>query len=267
MDKLTRYNQRILAALGTLAIIALAVILMISLGVWIISYTDNNSTVDNTLQVTDSMKQDNSKIRQLASYLEPELADSLNNIYIIPVTQKTLEHPVEDTNIAKEQMLKFNRLGSYSSTYEYGEGDSYNNIIIYRKNQALKKPLFDFRINITRFYVQTTNNRKYLFVAGTKGDTNKDGSYSNDDLLNLYLYDLEDDYLKTISVDHATFMDAQNLYQTDEMVLSFGLDINMDGSFDISREPKHLKMYSITRDELTDFIPPQMNEVIQKMVD
>lgn len=269
MDKLTRYNQKILAVLGTLAIVALVVILIISTTAWIISLVASNKIVDNTLQVADNQnpQQKDNKTRQLVSYLEPELADSLNNIYIIPVTQRTLEHPVDDARLAKEKMLDLNSLGSYSNDYAYGDGGSYNNIIIYQKNRALKKPLFDFRINIIRFYVNKINDQAYLFVVGTKGDTDKDGTYSNDDLLNLYLYDLEGDYLKTISVDNATYMDAQNLYKTDDMVLSFGMDINRDGSFDVSREPKRLKLYSITADELSDFITPEMHRAIQKMVD
>ena len=201
MDKIARYNQKLLAILGTLALLALVVILSISLVVWIFSIYDDFDDVDNTLYVTDSLVQKDGKINQMISFGEPELIDTLNNIYIISVSQRTLEKPIE-----KEQM-RLNKIGSSSSIYydEYNTEGSYNNIIIYRKTTGEKQALFDNRINITRYYDRIIKEKVYLFVIGTKGDTNKDESYSNDDLENLYIYDLENDYLKTISLDQASF--------------------------------------------------------------
>jgi hypothetical protein len=94
------------------------------------------------------------------------LIDTLNNIYIISVSQRTLEKPIE-----KEQM-RLNKMGSSSSIYydEYNTEGSYNNIIIYRKTTGEKQALFDNRINITRYYDRIINEKVYLFVVGTKGD-------------------------------------------------------------------------------------------------
>jgi len=264
MDKLTRYNQRILAALGTLTFLALLVICLISLGLWIASLVNDYPTVDNTLQVTDSVQQQDREIRQLVSYLEPELADTVNNIYIIPVTQRTLDRPVEEKNLN----IGLGKMGSYSSyEYSYGRDGSFNNIIIYNKNAEGKKMLFDQRINITSYFFNKVNERVFLFVRGAKGDTNNDGTYSNDDLENLYIYDLRDDHLHTISLENASYSGFQNLFGTDELVINFGIDTNKDGEFDRSREPIQLKHYSIVHDELTDFISSEMNQKIQKLVD
>lgn len=261
MDKLARYNQKLLAVIGTLALATLSVILIISLFFWIITLSDNSSSVDNTLQVTDSLKLSDGKINQLISFEDPELVDTLNNIYIIPVTQRTPNKPVEKEN------TRFSKIGSYSNDYSYGREGSYNNLIVYRKNEMQKQALFNYRINITRYYDRTIQGRVYLFIVGSKGDTNKDGAYSYDDLDNLYIYDIENNYLKTISLEHASYEGSDNLYETEQMVLSFGLDINNDGEYDDSREPIRLKHYSISMDELTDFIPNELHEQLQKMVD
>lgn len=264
MDKLARYNQKLLAAIGTLTLVATALILIISLIFWIISLSSNYSSVDNTLQVPDSVSQDDGKIKQLVSFQEPELVDTLNNIYIIPVTQRTLEKPVnkKEYRIAKE---------AYSSSNDYYSSDwgigSYNNLIVYRKNEAQKRVLFDSRINITRYHHTIIQDNFYLFIIGTKGDTNKDGAYTNDDLDNLYIYDFENEYLKTISLEHGGFKSSNNLYETEEMILSFGMDIDNDGKFDELREPVRLKHYSIFLDELTDFIPGDMHDQLQEIVD
>lgn len=264
MDKLARYNQKLLAAIGTLALVAVAVILIITLIVWIISLSSNYSSVDNTLQVPDSLGQDDGKIKQLVSFQEPELVDTLNNIYIIPVTQRTLEKPMnkKDYRIVKE---------AYSSSNDFYYSDwgigSYNNLIVYRKNEARKRALFDFRINITRYHHRIILDKFYLFIVGTKGDTNKDGAYTNDDLDNLYIYDFENEYLKTISLEHAGFEGSNNLYETEEMILSFGMDINNNGEFDELREPIRLKHYSIPMDELTDFIPGDLQDQLQEIID
>lgn len=261
MDKLTRYNQKLLAAIGTLAFAALAVILIISLFFWIISLSDNYDNVDNTLQVPDSLSQDDGKIKQLVSFAEPELVDTLNSIYIIPVTQRTLERPV------REEKLEFGFSSGPSYGYNYDREGSYNNLIVYRKNESQKRKLFDFRINITRYHDRIIQDQVYLFIVGTKGDTNKDGAFTNDDLHNLYIYDLENDHLKSISLEHSSYLSSSNLYETEDLVLRFGMDINRDGEFDISREPIRLKHYSISMDELTDFISGELQDHLQKIVD
>ncbi len=262
MDKLTRYNQKLLAILGTMAIIALAAILIISLAVWIFSISDDFGGVDNTLQVPDSLVQKDGKIHQLVSFSEPELVDTLNNIYIIPVSQRTLEQPIE------ENTMRLNKIGSTSS-YEsiYNKESSYNNIIVYHKNNEQKTTLFDFRVNITHYYDRIIKDKIFLFIIGSKGDTNKDGSYSNDDLENLYLYDLENDFLKTIDLDNASYEGSTIMFDTDELVIEFGMDINKDGEYDSSREPSHLIHYTISKDEQTDFVPDEMQKQIQSIVD
>ncbi|NJN24803.1 MAG: hypothetical protein HC819_01830 [Cyclobacteriaceae bacterium] len=57
------------------------------------------------------------------------------------------------------------------------------------------------------------------------------------------------------------------LYGSDEMILSFGTDINQDGEYDRSREPIRLKHYAISRDEMTDFVPEAMQNQLQDLID
>lgn len=260
MDTLTRYNQKILAILGTLTLVALSVTLLISLAIWIISIADHFGDVDNTLHVTDSLVQEDGKIRQLVSFDQAELIDTTNNIFIIPVTQRTLESPIDQENLRL-------KMGSYSSDFEYGYSGSYNNMIVYWKNTGQKIPLFNFRINITRYYTTKVLDKYFLLMIGSKGDTNLDGKFSNDDLANLYLYDLLNGRLNTISLEKAGFEHANILHESDEMILSFGFDINNDGEYDPSREPIRLKYYSVARDEMTEFIPESMQKQMQDIVD
>ena len=95
MDKLTRYNQKLLAILGTAVIATAAVLLIVGLGALIISLINSGSDNDTGIQIksdsdapTDSLEM----IRTQAITFDSEYQlDTAKAMYLIPVGQVNLE--------------------------------------------------------------------------------------------------------------------------------------------------------------------------------
>ena len=148
IEKIKNYNQKMLAVFSTMIVIA-AGIGLISLIVIIISeLIPNRKPTTNTLlsdEKVEELKKDNLR-QQIISYDSPRLVDTLNLIYLIPVSVKTLDKPEEmDEGV----------LGLLDGDFEMSSGRKYrgkrfqgvfNNLIIYDyKNQKSQK-ISDYRM-------------------------------------------------------------------------------------------------------------------------
>lgn len=104
IEKIKTYNQKLLAVLGTIvalmALIGLISILFfvgMEIGSSFGSKSEDGILSDEKIELL----QKENKRQQIISYQIPELVDTVNLIYMIPVSQKTLNNPenIEDDEV------------------------------------------------------------------------------------------------------------------------------------------------------------------------
>ena len=180
IDKLKIYNQKLLAIFGTILVIMAAVglIMMIVSGIselrWLLS---SNDTEDGILsdEKIEELQLEN-KRQQLVSYDFPQLIDTLNSIYIIPVRHKTLN----SAEYIDEEVLGLLDMQSGSNfksdkRYSHRIYGSFNNLIIYDLKKKEAKPLFETRINFSEIRTEIIQDDVLVLFTAAEQDTYKDG--------------------------------------------------------------------------------------------
>lgn len=271
-NKLTRYNQKLLAVIGTLVLVGLGFILLTGgyfLVDGIIRDANRKNSQDNALTVDDqeNANETTAKIRkQEISFAEPRLIDTLQNIYLIPVSQVNLEDP-EVVGGESEPLAELsNAYGSRKYSY-YRYSGSYNNIIIYSKKDNQKIPVFESKVNINSFQNYIIKDKQYLFISGTTRDSNKDGKLKDSDLQSFFIYNIQDNKLETVEFEKLGLVDYYILYDTDEIVLRFVKDKDQNGEFDRYAEPTYLKKYSIAENNTVDLIDNELIDKLQGLIE
>lgn len=250
MEKLKKYNQWLLAILGTQAVAALVFVLLFSGYLLVEEIFFSPSRVQNdspSITVTDSTTTpDKPNVRQAITFHAPTLLDTGRAIYLIPVSLAGTNEDADEYAITD----KLGRSSRHRKSFQY-QG-AYSNIIVYHQKANTKIPVFSTRINILDFSNDTWNEQPYLFIRGTKHDTNKDHQLNADDLQSFFLYDIEKNVLKEIRFPNVGLIDYEVLYGTDQLVLRFGQDRDSNGTID--NEPILLKRYRIGENGAEDLI-------------
>lgn len=151
IEKIKNYNQKVLAVLGTIGVIFLTIALLSFITFSILDLKRYQDDPIETGILSDEKiegLQKENKREQVISYQTPKLIDTLNQVYIIPVSHKFLHEPEEiDTKILgllnTSNGYESNSDKRYSRSY-YGD---FNNIIVYNQKSENTKKLFDKRVN------------------------------------------------------------------------------------------------------------------------
>lgn len=273
MDKLKKYNQKILAVLGTLTVAILAgfiIVMSYLLITELVTYREYDNRRDE-ITLEDNRDSQNNKLRdQVISFNKPQLIDTINAVFLIPVSTIDLENPeIADFNEISD-LLDTNRpdyaisMKSYKSKSFHG---SYNNIVIYFQKTNRQLSVFNTKINISNFRDFYIADKQYILINAIGDDTNKDEKLSIKDLSSFYCYSITDNKLNKITIEHHSLISYSILYDTEEVLLTFGFDKNKDGKFDPYREPAILKTYSVVTNEVQDLVKPQLRQKLQKLLD
>ena len=268
IEKIKNYNHKILAVLGTVLLL-IAIISLILLTVFAIGelsrssrYNRHDDGILSDEKIEELQKQNIRK--QLISYETPKLVDSLNLIYMIPVTHKTLN---------REEFIEEEYLMELSSDYSLGKNYSqkyygdFNNLLIYDyKNHNINK-LFEDRVNFESIQTEYFSDEiLILFKASTK-DTYKDGIINQLDHKTLFIYSLTTKDLKEIKLENADISEVDFVESSKDLILKFGIDHNKDGKFDEYSEPTVIKKYDYENGELIDIISQDINIELQKKLE
>lgn len=266
IDKIKNYNQKVLAVLGTVVVL-FAIIGFILIAVFAIgeigrsfSYNNQDDGILSEEKIEELQKEN--KRKQLISYETPQLVDTLNLIYIIPVSHKTLT----SAELIDEEVLGLMDSGSsykidkrYSRQY-YGD---FNNLLIYDYKNHKTDKLFTDRINFetiqTAYYA---DDILVLFKAATK-DTYKDGVINQLDYKTLFLYSLKNKKLTEIKLDSADVSHINFVENSKDLIINFGIDHNKDGKFDPYAEPSLIKKYDYKNEKLIDIVSQEINADLQ----
>lgn len=266
MDKIKNYNQKLLAVLGTVVVI-IAIVGLISISVFAIdeirrSFRNNNQD-DGILsdEKIEKLQKEN-KRQQLISYETPRLVDTINLVYIIPVSHKTLNSA---EYIDEEVLGLLDMHGSYKSDKRYSReyyGD-FNNLLIYDYKKHSVDKLFNDRINFGSIQTEYfKDDILVLFKASTK-DTHKDGVINQQDYKSLFIYSLNNKDLREVSLEEADVYQVNVVENSKDLIISFGIDHNKDGKFDEYSEPALIQKYDYKSGKLIDIVSQEMNNELQ----
>ncbi|KXX70561.1 hypothetical protein [Flammeovirga sp. SJP92] len=268
IEKIKNYNQKLLAFIGTLVLL-IVIIGFLSLLVFVLSEIGSSFTrEENNMGIiaqeeVQELEQEN-KRKQVISYNLPQLVDTVNLIYMIPVSHKTLKK-AEDINEDDTSP----RSSSYSKTsarYSKRYNGNFNNLLIYDHMKGETTKLYQGRMHFD--YIKTEyfeDDILLLFKASTK-DTNKDGVIDHKDLKSLLLYSLKDKKLRTVTLEKTDIYQYSFVEDKKELLIEFGIDYNKDGKYNASVEPTLIKKYDYKNDQLLDVIDPTLTDELQKQL-
>lgn len=271
IEKVKNYNQKILAILGTLAIILVIVLIIGISGIAIseIFRFNNDGPIETGILSDEKIEelQKENKREQVISYETPKLIDTLNSVYIIPVSHKNLNE-AEDINgllnMRKSSSSSYELSDSRYSRQFYG---AYNNLIIYNQKNNLSHKLFDKRANFNDIKVEYFTGDILLLFNVAEKDTYKDGVINLLDFKSLYIYSLAKKKLKKIENKEMDIVSYKFLNESKNLIVSFGIDKNKDGKYEDLNEPTIIKKYNYETEKLTDIIGEKTNSELQKMLE
>jgi hypothetical protein len=271
MEKLKKYNQKLLAVLGTLAILFLIVGLIGIIGILIqeyqrTSYYDRQDDGILSEEKIEELQKEN-KREQVISYETPKLIDTLQQLYIIPVSQKSLQ----DAEYIDTGLLNMysNDLYVEKKDVRYSKGyfGNFNNIIVYNQKTGNTQKLFTERVNFDG--IQTTYFEDDIFLlckVATK-DTFKDGVINLLDFKSLYIYSFASKKLLKVGNNELNVIDYKFITNSKELIIRFGIDKNDNGKYEEYREPSILKRYNFQTETLTDIIDTKLHNELQQLLE
>lgn len=276
INKVKNYNQKLLALFGTLAVILIVVAI---LGV-IVEFIANNRIFSRNTQglladdKVENLNQENLR-QQIISYESPWLVDTLQSVYIIPVTIKTLKKP-ENTNrntyaalqqedIDDVSLSSMKRDKGYQS-YKTFSGN-YANLIVYNPMTETVKPIFDKRVFIGKVDAYYFKDDILLVFYTAEKDIDENGVIDLQDARNLSIYSMNTEALTNINDGDNTIYSSVFIENSKDLLIEFTLSQYKNNQFDAYQSPRKIMRYSYDSHKLTNIIPDQIQAAIQKLVE
>lgn len=272
IEKVKKYNHKLLAVLGTIVAL-MALIGLISLLTFVVSDISSSFGSNNQDGILSDEKiellQKENKRQQIVSYQIPELVDTVNLIYMIPVSQKTLNNPegIEDDGVLG--LLDMHE-GSFSSGKKYRKRTyygSYNNLLIYDAKKENSNKLFDDRVNFEKIDTKYFDNDVFIVFTAATADSYKDGLINANDLKKLYIYSVAEQKLKDVGLNNADVIAYKFVNESKNLLVQFGIDYNENGKYDSSKEPKTLRLFNYKSGELSEIVSKEIHSQLQKKLE
>lgn len=272
IENVKNYNQKLLAVLGTIGVIFLVVALVSFISIVIQEHLRSHYDNDVETGILSDAKieelQKENKREQVISYETPKLIDTLNAIYIVPVSHITLNEReyIDDRllSVVASSSEYYEKPDDRYSNQFYG---SFNNIIIYNSNNDTKKKLFDGRVNFNDIQTEYFGSEIRLFIKASEKDTYKDGVINLKDFQSLYIYSFNQQTMKKIGMDGMDVYSYEFMNNGKDLLIRFGVDKNEDGQYVSHNEPTIIKKYNFENGQLTDLIDKELNSQLQKTLE
>jgi len=267
--KLETYNKRLLAILGSVAVIFLLIALF-SFLVYAINDMRRNNYPEETGILSDEKIEElqrKQKRQQVISYNNPKLVDTVNSIYMIPVSYKNLEEEEDISgllNARASSRESFEKQDERYSTNFYGR---FNNLLLYDAQSQTTNKLFEKRINFNNIRTEYFDDDILILIQASNSDTYKDGVINLQDLSSLYIYSFALKKLMTISQSGMDLYKYDFLYNTKDLIIQFGIDKNQDGRYTEYNEPTYIKKYTFETGELHDLVDDRLRTELQKTLE
>lgn len=266
MDKLKKYNQKLLAILGTILIAIAGLALIIGVGSFIISLIDFSDPNDSgvRIQETNTNTDDTTEFirTQEVTFNSPFQLDTAQAKFIITVGQVNLEKN-EKISIKSGGELSYSS-SSYRYQTHYG---LFNNFVYLNYSKNITKRIFDKQVAITYWAFLKIDTIEVLLFRGTSTDDNADHQLDYNDYQSLFAYYLNDDELIEYDFDGKTVLNFNPLNKTDLISINIGIDKNNDFNYEMEIEPQVITALNIRSRKVEKIISDKMKNEIQGIVD
>jgi hypothetical protein len=266
MEKIKKYNQIILAIIGTIALLLLIIGGGMTLKVIYEELTWNNNYEEVSIISNEKVEElaGDSLRKQLITFKNIILIDTLNEKFLIPVQQSNLvnEEYIDDSNL-------FGMINSYSGgkgTYYYG-GNYYNNLLVFDNKTNKIRELFENRISIDEFDKIEIENNVIVTIRVTTEDSNGDGFLNSKDLQQLFIYNVSEDKLVEIPAEGKDYIRLKILFPNEDFVVLYGIDKNKDGEFHSRQEPMFFYNLDINTGKTELLIKEEQLKSLQRKLD
>ncbi len=276
IEKIKNYNQRVLAVFGTLGVIVVLVLvilltkLLIDEFGWLHPYRNSDTGILSSDKIEELQKEN--KRQQLISLKFPKLVDTLNQVYIIPVSR---------IDLAKPELINDGVLDLYDSDFRNVLNEQYCcsppdgknffgefiNMIIWDYRTQKTKTLFDLRVNFNEIQVDYFSDDILVTFKAATEDTREDGFINLADLKGLYVYSLRNEKLYKVSLPNSDVLDYQYIRGTRDLIIQFAIDKNENGSCFQEIEPTIIKKYDYAKKQLVDIVDQETISELQKVLE
>lgn len=266
MNKLTRYNQKLLAIIGTTIIVAAGLTLLIGLGGLLFSLTDFSDTDDNGIRIQNPTTVANDSVEfvrtQEVTFNAPSQLDTAQTKFIVTVGQVNLETE-ENVRFNSGRGLKFSS-GGYGYQSYYG---LFNNFVYIDYSKDLSRKLFDQQVAITHWAFLKNGSIEVLLFKGTSTDDNLDNQMDSNDYQSLFAYYLNDQQLKQYDFESKTVLNFDPMKKTDLVSIELGIDKDQDFNFESTSEPQVISALNIRTRKIEPIVSDEMKDEIQGIID
>lgn len=272
IEKVKNYNQKLLAVLGTIGVIFLIVALIAFSIVFIDEYSRTRNYDDHietgilSDEKIEKLQKEN-KREQVISYETPKLIDTLNSVYIVPVSHKTLNEKEDISGLLNAFSSSDEFYEKPDNRYSGGFYGAFNNVIIYNPKDGTNKKLFDVRVNFNDINTEYFDKEILLLIKASEKDTYKDGVINLNDFKSLYIYSFNRKEMVKVGIDGMDVYNYNFINNSTDLVIEFGVDKNNDGQYEEYNEPTLIKKYSFESGQLTDIIDPKISSELQKTLE
>jgi len=232
---------------------------------------NKRSTITNSLiseEMVERLNMDNQRL-QIISYESPELIDTVNVIYIIPVSISTLDKPetvveaVDNGIMALYDYGSTKNKGYYKDNYFAG---LFANIIIYQPFENKTVLLFNERIMINILHAYYFKDEVLLVFYTAEKDTNKDGFVNFEDDTNLCIYSLKTGIMRRITDGTNSITDYQFVGNSKDLLVEFSLSQYKDVKFN-SYKPRKILRYEFEAEKLSEVVPATIQQQMQTLLE
>jgi len=266
IEKIKNYNTKVLAIFLT-ALVAFAVIGLFAFIIFLFTEVFNFSRSAPSyspegLQVEEQQQNtENGDLYQLhVSYSFPQLADTLNQLYVISVGHQT-QFEIENALGKRGKYLPSSSGSSYS--YDYNTQATSINLLIYDAKNTKVEKLFKQQILIGNYETYYDKEDVMIVFEAADKDSNKDGKIALDDETSLYFYSLRNKILKQAKMEGQTVLQYEFLITTKNAIIRFGEDPNKRKDKPEVVSPGTLCTYNYDLDKLIKINDNQLNTELE----
>lgn len=270
MEKLQKINKILFTIMSILVIIVI-VFALVSLIISIFFREEKlqEDKIMSQKEVEELLKQD--KRAQLISYTEIQPIRGTDYLFIIAVSQTTLDRPQRISRQWRDEdppMKTYPSYKSLSSSFGFYKGNrALNNLLVYSSINNSAVPIFKERVCIIDFINYTIDDKIYIYIIVSINDSNKDGVLDHTDLKDIFVYDIFEKALKKITQKCEFILSSERLGISDNILVKIGTDRNSDNKFDYDYEPVNMRVFNVVTHEYKDFIDPQTHQLLQDILD
>jgi len=225
MEKIKNFNQILLSIAGVIGIaFIIAVCTLLIIDFWPRHHTEEGMIAEEEVEVLN----EKGLRKEIISFDDFQVVDSAEQIFVLPVTQASLDNP-ERSDKSLGLINEFSGRGYYDELV-------YNNIAIHYGKIDSTIIAFRNRLSIGNYII--SKNKKLLFVSGCTQDSNDDKFLNSKDLQNLYVYNIQTRKTQEIETPpNHTLIYIYEPNKTNMILCQFGIDRNENGKFEESIEP------------------------------